>query len=777
MNTKTPFLPKEVTALVHHIELNRAGWWEKAIHRLTLAAVWLSDHAPSFDEIQTFLNSEFHLPLSDSKLHSVLESLESQTLIVRLPGQLYRIPDQQRITFKKEIAKDEEVASAARDFFFTLVESIGIELDPLNVWSTYESDFLSPLVEKVGANAYRLIIGEPLVVDKGLGERFLSQYGEECRSKLTILLTKFLDPQNDKVRAYVSRMLHARFCVEASGLPQNVIDKLNTSAGKQIHFRVFVDTNFLFSVLELHENPSNIAARELLDLISRLKSNPKVDLVITPCTVEEAKSSIISAMNHISDIRATPSFMHAALQVGFSGMIGRFLVECQKRKGDLTPDDWFNPYLKNFAVIARGKGVELFNENLDSYATKQDVVDDILDVIDHEKKLPEDHRKSYKKVEHDIILWHCVNDKRPSYVESPLDAKDWILTVDFRLLGFDEYKRKKTGATVPICLHPTTLIQLLQFWVPRTKELEEALLGSLCLPFLFHEFDADAEITSLNILRILGRFEGADDIPEQTITNIVLDDALRARLKYEKKEEDEIVLIRDALIEEMKARVTAETNKAQEMKALADAEANKAQQLSNAIKEKETAAAVLDAENRAKDVEIAKLKIRLGEEEASTGEANKKIAELDNRVSEWESKWQIREETKKKHFTIFCYFGILAVVILVSVFAAYIFERIFPSYANMIGMIATRILVTAFVFVIGHLFLECWAIRKSNMAHLWIFKQIRRFRKWLWILVILAFVVGVLGNLCANKIQKNIDQDKQPNNSLAPISKTKPKKD
>jgi hypothetical protein len=61
-----------------------------------------------------------------------------------------------------------------------------------------------------------------------------------------------MNPAAVDVRSYVSRLLHATFCVEASGLPESVIQNLNTSGGKQIVFRMFVDTNFLFSILALH---------------------------------------------------------------------------------------------------------------------------------------------------------------------------------------------------------------------------------------------------------------------------------------------------------------------------------------------------------------------------------------------------------------------------------------------------------------------------------------------------------------------------------------------
>ena len=739
-------LPTEVTALVHHVELNRAGWWDKAVHRLVLAAVWLSDHTPSTDEIWTILEREFRLNLSKTKLSSALGSLESQGMLIKLPDASYRIPEQQRSIFEKEIADAERVASNAQAFFVTLVTKICADLDAPGVWRTFESEFLTPLINEVGANAYRLIAGEQMVVNKDLADRFLSRFLPEFHPKLNELVKVFLDPKKEEVRAYISRMLHARFCVEASGLPEVVIQKLSATVGKQIRFRVFVDTNFLFSLLELHENPSNASARELQNLISQLKSNPQVELFITSRTIDEAKRSIASAKFNLSGIPAGRNFTQAALQVCVSGMAERFLSERLRRGGNLSAEDWFDPYLNDFIPIARGKGIELFNEKLDSYGVRQDVIDDIHLVTEYEKKNFEPNkRKSYEKIAHDMILWHFVTDKRAAYIESPIDAEEWILTVDFRLIGFDEHKQRIKDAKVPLCLHPTSLVQLLQFWVPRTKEFEEAVLGSLRLPFLFQEFDVDAERTSLKILKGLGRFEGSDEISEQTITHVILNEELRSRLKSDQTEEAEIALIRDALVEEMKAQAAAEDNKSQ--------------QLHNMVKEKDAALIALDAKTQAKDEEIAELKTKVGEEETRSKAVHKQLEAQSAEIIELKLKWQQMEESKKQRRALFGYFGLLAVVILIAGLAASLVDGLLPRRcAKIIGTLPTRLLAGILAFVAGHLVLEYCVKGKERMTKLWPFKQIRKFRKLLWALVILGLVLGVIGNLCANRIQKNMDQ-------------------
>lgn len=756
MTTNNSLLPKEAVALVQHIELNRAGWWDKSIHRLVLAAVWLADQPPSADTIQTALKATFKLTLTRQKLMSALGSLESRKMLLRLPNDAYRIPEEHRVVFEKEIAESEKVESEAKASFCKLAAELGEGVDPEELWTAFEHEFLDPLIKQVGVNAYRLIAGEKMTVDKSLVDHFLKPFPSQFHTKLRALVTMYLDPKKPEVCAHISRLLHARFCVEAIGLPEDVLAKLNANVGKQIRFRMFVDTNFLFSLLELHENPSNAAAQELRELIAQLKGNPSIELVITPETIDEAKGSIGYTKGQLSGLPMGSNFTQAALQARFSGMAERFLTERLRRNGKLTAEEWFGPYLNDFVIIARNKGVELFNQKLDGYSTRQDVVDDIHDVLKYEERLPEARRKSYSKVAHDMVLWHFVNDKRPAYIESPIDANYWILTVDFRFIGFDEHKQKQSKSKIPLCIHPTSLIQLLQFWVPRTKEFEEAMLGSLRLPFLFQDFDAEGERTSLKILKGIGRFEGSEGLSQDTITHVMLNDGLRSRLKTDQTDDAEIALIRDVLVEEMTLR--------------AEADANKAKELQETALKRDAELATLAEQKQAVEVESAATKKQKAEAEVA---ANQMLASQGAELETVKTRLQAMEETalrraekdtedqakRDERKAIYTYFGWLVLVLSISAISAWQAGRLFPWYAKILGSIPTRGLAAIIAFVFGHLILELSVCRKPAIALLWPFRQVKRFSRVLWAVVLLGFFGGVGGNMYASWIQKNIEAE------------------
>lgn len=536
MSKKPPLLSAELSALVHHVELHRAGWSEKTLRRLSLAVLWLEKKSLRRPEIARKLLHTFGISVDNDKLSATINALQDDNFLIESPPDTYRLSIETSNQLNHDIDAAKHAEHSAREAFCRLIAQSCPDLSAPAAWSSFQTKFLVPMIRDIGANTYRLITGEIQTVDDRHAETFLSRYGPKHQTLLKTVIAAFLNPQNDPARDYISRMLHAYFCIEASGVSTSVVDRIDALAVHRPRFRLFVDTNFLFSLLGLHSNPSNTSVAELNALLATLSGTPQVELYATPNTIREAKAVLARTKDRVTRVPASPNFTQAALSAGMSGLAERFFVERQ-RNIMLTPAQWFDPYLNDLLLFLHNAGVALYNEKLDQYGTRQDVVDDIHLVMDHEKaKYPEDARKPYESVAHDVILWHLIRDRRPAHLESIAEAHDWILTVDYRLIGFDALKVRRGVSDLQSCLHPTWFIQLLQFWVPRTRKFEEAMLDGLRSPFLFQEFDPGAERVSLSIISRLGRYEGSQGLPPEMIAKLVTNDALRSRLvrKYQK---------------------------------------------------------------------------------------------------------------------------------------------------------------------------------------------------------------------------------------------------
>ena len=192
-------------------------------------------------------------------------------------------------------------------------------------------------------------------------------------------------------------------------------------------------------------------------------------------------------------------------------------------------------------------------EPIGEYNQRQDVIDDLLEMAEV-TDLPEARQqRKYNAALHDSILWHFVHDRRPAVFESPLDAVTWVVTNDYRLIRFDKRRHKSANLSVGICIHPAELIQILRMWEPRSTDMEQALMSGLRLPFMFYEFQSGMETASMRILKVLSRFEHVRNLDSKAIRDIVLNNALRSTIVEANSEEEEIELIRDTLLAEVKS--------------------------------------------------------------------------------------------------------------------------------------------------------------------------------------------------------------------------------
>ncbi len=644
---------------------------------------------------------------------------------MRLPNNKFRITDKQRSIFEDDIAAAEKSNTAAKEHFDCLLEKFCSNISPEGMWEKFETEFLEPLVREIGANAYNFIAGKEMKVNDTLVHQCQSHFPEIHKTSLSDLISQFLDPANNAVRSYISRLLHATFCVAAIGLPDTVIAKLNESIERQIQFRILVDTNFLFSILSLHNNPFNATAIELKELINSLNQNLKIDLYITPRTIDEAKHSISITKSQLFDFPTSSNFSKAISQANFSGLAAKFLESSSKESGGMSPDQWFGPYLNNFVLVAEANGVKLFNDKLENYATRQDVIDDIHFVLEEENRR-EGKKKGFEQIQHDVILWHFVNDKRSTYsayLESPIDAQDWVLTLDFRFINFDKYKQRNQNPKVPICVHPTTLIQLLQFWVPKTEEFEKAILGSMRLPFLLHELDAEAEHTSARILKSIGRYQGSATIPEETIARVMLDEGLRARLVPDIDNETATGLIRDTLIEEMQNKVNRADQRAKEIygkfKTQTRQEKDKHKIIEKLLQELATTK---------EEVSISDTKIQ---------DQDNKIQDQDNKIQEITSRFE-----RLKIIGMYLLFSI--VTITISVIGGWVISKFYQPFNAPWGSTISQILASIIIFLIVIFILEMFLKWKNLTIESWPFQKLKWLRVRLFSLVGLVLIELVI---------------------------------
>lgn len=541
-------LPPQVISLVHHIELNKAGWLERALGRFIIGTLWLAGGPLTTTQIAANLTSLFSINLSEATLRQCLEPLLKAGTLLALPTGQLKISEQHVKAFTAELQSAEAIEAAVKRRFSDALGSCCPSAAAEPTWNQLTNDFLFPFVREMGARTYAFLSGASADVQRTHSfSQFVERQEPSIRSELQRAVIEFLDPTDPNVRAYIFRHLNAFFLLEATSLGADAISGLSQTRPS---FTVFADTNLIFSILALHDSPSNDAAAALVELLKTLPGSVTLKLYISPLTFDEARRTLEWYRDSLRNLRLTPNVAEAIKRGQLSSIAMKFVQECVRTQRSLNADDYFRPYVNNLLDTLRAKAIELYNESMESTRRSQDVIDDLTSQLEYEYRRFGEDAKTYEKMLHDVTLWHFARKKRPARVESPLNAGFWISTVDFRLLGFDAFKRRAHAIDVPVCVHPAVLVNMLQLWIPRSVQFEQTIVASLKYPILFYEYDPTAERATLRILEALGRFEGVGDLPKETVESILVDEALRLKLDVEADADKRVVLVRDALLRE-----------------------------------------------------------------------------------------------------------------------------------------------------------------------------------------------------------------------------------
>ncbi len=541
--TQMQTLRIELVSLIHHIELHKDGWWDAAIQRIVLAGIWLLNKEPTVDEIRASLRKRFAIELARQKPRTRWGSCSAPEISVR-----------QR--------------------FAQLVGRHCPSTDPGSIWQDFYDHLLIPLIKELGAGTYELITGStPSVPETQVGG-FLDRHPKDLRLGLQQVISELLDPNDAHMRGYVLGLLNSYFFVEATRLSKNTLARIRESMAKPPSFRVFCDSNVIFSLIGLHDNPANEAASFVRNLISQVGRDLDVKLFALDVTLDETRNAIAAKSSDLDTIDWSNPFAAAVADnpsLGYSGLAGIYVRARAKANEPVSAKVFFGEYISDLSTIVQTDGIEPFYESAVPYVHRHDAEVDIERQLASARKRSDGRKgKSERELRHDIPLWYFVHDKRPAAVDSPLDAQYWVVTEDFWLIWFARYKASWLHERIPVCIHPSTLTQLLEFWVPRSPELESAMLSSLRLPMLFSEFDPTTERITTRILQTLSHFENSPKLGSHTIAKVLGSQALRQRIaetdptaqgagEREHEAEERFEDVQTALREEMERREKLES--------------------------------------------------------------------------------------------------------------------------------------------------------------------------------------------------------------------------
>ena len=240
-----------------------------------------------------------------------------------------------------------------------------------------------------GARAYEFFVGvKELAAWVSYFDQFLRQFPVASREKVRQAMLDFFASEDPDVKRFLLSYLDAYFLLAASGLPSPALSQVVEASKGQVQFTVFVDTNFVYSILGLHENPSNEAANDLMELVQAVSDSARIfGLLSRRVLWRRLEQSIRFHKGKLGNIVYPPNIAVAAYAVEISGVYRTFFERIKASEHGISAEDYFGPYERNLARILEDKGVTLYpEEGFHKYEQTLEVIEDIEAQVKYERE-------------------------------------------------------------------------------------------------------------------------------------------------------------------------------------------------------------------------------------------------------------------------------------------------------------------------------------------------------------------------------------------------------
>jgi len=619
MTLSAPDYAKVFNRLCHFVALSKEGKTKEAIDHLVQTVFVIN--SPNFfantQDVERAINDYFGLQLSTSSINDSIERLQSKSIILHITSDnVYRLTEHAQAAIEKRISDAAKLEEAVKTEWLAEIERfIPKDLPRYSdkLWKCLLS-YMSKAFQRHGVETIRLLSSD-INIDASdlktlsslLNEAISQECGDMRREIVAECIRHFFRTSTPKRTKYLVQLLDGTFTFFSLTVDDATARYLQQSIGP---LSIFLDTNFIFGVLELHSNPFVEVSKELLDIINNNKFPFK--LYYHEETLNEIRHTLGAIGHRLRSQRWQPSISRAAIRTGqLSGLELRYHEK--NAESPIDPDVFLSKY-EGIVELLKDRGFTIYRDSYRPNEHDTERKGSLISEYDEFVQRVRRRSKPYEALNHDIVVWETVSRIRGRGA-SVLDIGAVFLTADFYLYLFDWQHLRSQGEPGHVVL-PNHFLQLLRPFVPATDDFDRRFVETFAIPE-FRAVDSDYSATSTKILSYINAYS---DICEETAVRILSNSMLIEQLKDVDEQSEEFAeaienaLARDneTLLEEREALLRE--------KALAEEQAKKAEEEKKRIEED------LRRVEREKE-EAEKSKVEALREAAEKTEREDKLAE------------------------------------------------------------------------------------------------------------------------------------------------------
>lgn len=523
------------------VAIGKTASLEETIRELLLHCLFhlSDDEFMDASDIEKAIHGLFGLDLSNQEINSALSTLIHQKSIHENNGLLTLDPIFRN---KLEIIVNRayELESSVRETWKNELEKKYPLLDSSLLWNVLRK-YLAEAFQRHGIQTVALL--DPRIeitsqytdsLTEILNNSVLDFFQEEEKTKAIKAISDFMastgsNPERSK---YITQLADGAFTYFTLTIDPEVATNFRKELKPVL---LFLDTNFLYGILDIEVHPQVAVSEELLEAI--VKFSLPFELYTHPKTIEELLTSIHNYEQELKNKQWSRSISKAAYDSrSLSGIELRYHQRFAEEGIDV--DSFFAPY-RHADVLLEQMGIKIYpieDERKEERATLYSEYQLFLE--------GRNNYKSYKLIDHDMTILDLVRKLRTN-APSTLEAGALLVTRDYSLYRFD-WETSRKNETKPSTVLPNILWQIIRQFIPANEDFDRSFAETFAIP----EFRIIGSRSSEACSKMLNILAGYRNFPEETARRMLSNDILIQRLQTAENDEIFQQYVEAAIVDE-----------------------------------------------------------------------------------------------------------------------------------------------------------------------------------------------------------------------------------
>lgn len=357
---------------------------------------------------------------------------------------------------------------------------------------------------------------------------------------------RFFDSDDADRNEYIAQHLDATFTIFALSTPAAAAAYVRDQMPP---LKLFLDTNFIFELLDLHVSPEQDVSRELVRFIN--ENDLPVSLYYTPRTLREARETLCGIGERLKSRRWSPALSKATLETHTASGV-ELKYHSLNAEAPLSPTVFMRRYEDHITDLLKEFGVTMYRSKSEQYTDEEKA----LLVMEYEAYVTDRRpnlEKSYKTMEHDALVLLSLREHRNTNT-SAIHSGALFLSNDRTLQRFDWEEFRGSGA--PHVVLPQALLQVFRPFGRASQDANRRFARAFAVPEV-RTAHSDYGETTAELRSHLATYQ---DLTEETAVSILGNELLRTRLqsvsdseKFQSIVESEVVRLNRELVAEREA--------------------------------------------------------------------------------------------------------------------------------------------------------------------------------------------------------------------------------